>query len=335
MVGKLTAVLIRKEAEAYRAQGLHEEAFALYNDLLTSSPNIDEALKSDIEYQMDLIAEEMEAFSNHSDEQMLSSKEMMQLKNGWDNGASPADMLISAQGLCQIGAHRDALIEFAKVLKSGIAPDKVAHSAVKSFTGLYDPKKFPNAAEKWLRNIYTEENKVLAVHLLLLRGLSQHNDKAYALQYCRYIRSKSSLPPDLIERLDSAQKKFKLAIKEGKRHHPVPEPDSKERPIEKPITARAPKEQLNTKFRGRDELEFDDSPGSLTIKGPMDTKDNGLKEIFAEDPDDSFDDEIFETEEVYPRRGKGRLHFIKIIGFGWLDRLLKSFLPKKREKAAD
>lgn len=332
MVGKLTAVLIRKEAEAYRAQGLYEEAFALYDELLSSSPNIGETLKSDIRSQMDVIAEEMEAFSDHQDEQLLSSKEMMQLKNGWDNEASVADMLISAQGLCQIGAHNDALIEFAKLLEAGIEPEKVISSAIDSFSSLFNAKKLPVAADKWLRDIYPDGRKVLSVHLLFLRELSRSGDNANALQYCRYVRSKPALPADLIKKLDAAQIKYKAAVKQGGKRS-TPKMKSEPEPIEKPIA----KESADSQFDDNDRFQLESRPEPMTITGPMDRKQddrnqpNPLKELLGEEPDDFMDDEFPES----PQKERGRqLHFIKIILFGWFDRLLKTLLPKKRKRSS-
>lgn len=334
MVGKLTAVLIRKEAEAYRSQGLHEEAFALYDELLSSHPNIDETLKADIQSQMDIIAEEIEAFSSRNEEQLLSSKEMMQLKNGWDNGASPEDMLISAQGLCQIGAHRDALIEFEKILKSGIAPEQVADSTMESFLNIYEPKKLPNAAEKWLRDIYSEEKKVLAVHLLFLRALSRRSDKTYVFQYCRFIRSKPSLPPNLIERLDAAQEKYKLEIKQGKMHRSDPKSDFSDEPAAKFRMTSDSKERDIAAFSEEEDLGEGGDSGTLTINGPMDKRKDSLKAIFAESTYESLDDEISEPDTIFEKEGKNQLNAVKMIIAEWFDRILKIFLMKKRKKAS-
>ena len=64
MVGKITTVLIKKEAEAYRVQGLHQEALSLYDHLLSSSPNIDPALKEAIKSQIEGICEDLQTFAS-------------------------------------------------------------------------------------------------------------------------------------------------------------------------------------------------------------------------------------------------------------------------------
>jgi len=327
MVGKLTAVLIRKQAEAYRSQGLHEEAFALYDELLSSSPNIDEPLKSDIQSQMDDIAEEMEAFSSHKNNQSLSSKEMKLLKDGWENCTSSADILISAQGLCQIGAHQDALIEFGKLLKAGIAPDNVKGLAVKCFTNLYDHEKLPIAVDKWLGNIYPEGKKVLAVHLLFIKELSRHSDKGYAFRYCRYIRSKPSLPDKLMKRLDAAGAKYKAAIRERETH-----PNSKlnSKPIPKaahnPDNGTKAASDERTTDTKKPEISTEPSTNDESIETDSDTFQKLLTEqtekLFRDDPPIS-DAKIKKSQRKY----------LKINLFGWFGRIFGFLFHNKNNSS--
>lgn len=333
MVGKLTAVLIRKQAEAYRSQGLHEEAFALYDELLSSSPNIDEPLKSDIQSQMDDIAEEMEAFSDHKNNQSLSSKEMKLLKDGWENCTSSADILISAQGLCQIGAYQDALIEFGKLLKDGIAPDSVKGLAIKCFTNLYDYKKLPIAVDKWLFNIYSEGKKVLAVHLLFIKELSEHSDKNYALQYCRYIQSKPSLPDKLMKRLDAAGDKYKAAIKEG-------ETDPKSNPNLKSIPKTAPTPDNGTKAVSDEhptdtkKLEISLDPG--TDDEPIETDNDILEKLLAEQPEQPEQPEDLFCEELQESDAetkKSQRKFLKLNPFKWFGRIFGFIFHKKNNSS--
>jgi tetratricopeptide (TPR) repeat protein len=326
MVGKLTAVLIRKEAEAYRSQGLHEEAFALYDELLSSTPNIDETLKSDIQSQMDNIAEEMEAFSSPKDSESLSSKEMRLLKRGWENGASLSDIMISAQGLCQIGAYQDALLEFGELLKGGIAPSSVISLAVECFLNLYDAKSLPVDVDQWLGGIYSEGKKVLAVHLLFIKELSQRSDKNYAFQYCYYIRSKPSLPDKLIKRLDAAIAKYKAAIdRMGKR----PLREKRSETISRTIhnLENETKEETNSldveESEILEESEIDDD-GEETDH-PV------LNELLAQQPQTLFRDDFpIETG----KEKKTQRKFIQINVIGWFRRVFGFILPlKKRDKS--
>ncbi len=334
MVGKLTAVLIRKEAEAYRAQGLHEEAFALYDELLSSSPNIDEALRTDIQIQMDAIAEEMEAVSNRDEEKLLSSKEIRQLKDGWDKGASARDMLVSAQDLCQIGAYQDALIELAKLLEGGIAPDNVAEPSAECFVNLCDPKKLPATAEKWLRGIYSDGKKVLAVHLLIIKALSRRQDKTHAMYYCRYIRSKSGLPSNLKDRLDEAVVKFKADIKQAKeRPESIPAgPNKNNKLIRKNdlVNQKVSPTALGKKLT----LPIAENDNSSFIAGPMESEaeSEDLKQLFMDTSDDQFDEGLDEDPPALSHRKKGRLqlHFFRIIILGWIQRFFKRSRSRRK-----
>lgn len=324
MVGKLTAVLIRKEAEAYRAQGLHEEAFALYDELLSTSPNIDKSLKSDIQARMDTIVEEMAAFSDHEEDKLLTSKEIMQLKNGWGSDASAAEIMISAQDLCQIGAHRDALLEFERLLKAGIVPEKIADSAVECFVNLYDAKKLPAGAEKWLRNIYQEGRRVLAVHLLFLRTLSRRSDKIHALHYCTFIKSKSSLPADLMNRLHAAEAKYGDLVERAKNQQQSHDTSTEDQDDD----ALAQKKD-NTTAKARIRAQMNAKRRFVDTEKQGSEEDDELRALFADDDEDE--------DRPVKKRGKMRLelHFFKIIFNGWFHRVTSLFnLPKKKKYAS-
>lgn len=322
MVGKLTAALIRKEAEAYRAQGLHEEAFALYDELLSSSPNIDEALKSDIQSQMDDITEEMEAFSSHEEGPSMSSKEIMQLKDGWTKNASSAEILISAQGLCQIGAHRDALPEFAKLLKAGIAPDKIADSAADCFANMHSPQKAPQAAEKWLANIYSEAKKILAMHLLVIKALSKRKDKKYALEYCHFIRSKPKLPAKLIKQLDAAKIKYQRAVKASKQQL-----RSKINPNNTIQRAPVTSNQVPDKSNGQGNRQSNDDAAAASFEKLVAT-DETFRELLADDElDGMFRDEPSSSS---PKKNRPTLQFFKLITVGWIHWIFNGILFRKK-----
>lgn len=326
MVGKLTAVLIRKEAEAYRSQGLHEEAFALYDELLSSTPHIDETLKTDIQSQMDDIAEEMEAFSSPKDSQSLSSKEMRLLKRGWENGASLADLMISAKGLCQIGAHHDALIEFGKLLKAGIAPDKVIGLTVECFLNVYDDKSLPVEADQWLRDIYSEGKKVLALHLLFIKELSQRSDKTYAFQYCYYIKSKPSLPDKLIKRLDKAIAKYKTAVDRMKKR---PLPEKRSETISRTIhnSKNGTKEEANKQNVAKSEILEE----SEIDADSEETDHQVIDELLAEQSQKLCRHDI---PIDAGKQKKTRRKFVQINVIGWFRRVFGFILPlKKRDKS--
>ena len=69
---KLGFALIRKEADTYRSQGLHEEALELYANFIACSAKIDPATNSAIEKQIQLIELEMNCGDTGADPGTLS-----------------------------------------------------------------------------------------------------------------------------------------------------------------------------------------------------------------------------------------------------------------------
>lgn len=118
MAGKLTTVLAKKEAEAYCSQGLHQEALRLYQNLLSSSPNLADAFKSAIQGQVNAIKTKLDDLAPQ-EHQMLSAPEIRRIRKGWGANATESDILVCAQAFCQVGHYQDALSEVAKLLQKG------------------------------------------------------------------------------------------------------------------------------------------------------------------------------------------------------------------------
>jgi tetratricopeptide (TPR) repeat protein len=207
MVGKITTVLIKKEAEAYRVQGLHQEALSLYDHLLSSSPNIDPALKEAIKSQIEGICEDLQTFASKRS-QPLSINEILRIKEGWGDSASEADIMVCAQAFCQIGAFKDALEEFRKLLKAGCAPVKLAGSVAQCLAQLHSANDLPDAADQLVADALPCHDASLLFELLLAKFLAAKGDKQYALQYYKHLTTKPYLPPDVAGRIHAVIAKY-------------------------------------------------------------------------------------------------------------------------------
>lgn len=173
MIGKITTILAKKEAESYRSQGLHEEALQLYQNLLANSPNIDPAFKAGIQSQMQSLNVELNTKPNDKPSQ-LSAGEIIRIKKGWGSSATEGDRLICAQAFYRIGNFQDALNELIDLLSDGCDMNKASGLFASCLVELHQPKQLLKTIVPLNKKIFDKPNDryrfffILAEELLAL-----------------------------------------------------------------------------------------------------------------------------------------------------------------------
>jgi tetratricopeptide (TPR) repeat protein len=201
VIGKITAALIKKEAEAYRSQGLHQEAIDLYARLLDAWPNLDPGIEADIRAQLKGLSNEKEAFTDRRG-QPLDAVEIRCIRQGWGDSASEKDILICAEAFFQIGAFREALVEFAQVLSDATHKSRVSHAVAECLVRCHNPRDLPAAVLSLCREHFTQNKASLAFQLQMIKPLARYPE--HALHYYRYLLTLDGLPSGSAGRLTAA-----------------------------------------------------------------------------------------------------------------------------------
>ena len=97
---KIGFALIRKEADTYRSQGLHEEALELYADFIACSAKIDPSTKSAIAKEIQIIELEMNCGDTGATQE-LSADRIEPFKKGGGESAIESDLLLCTQDQTQ------------------------------------------------------------------------------------------------------------------------------------------------------------------------------------------------------------------------------------------
>ena len=238
MTGKLTTVLIKKEAEAYRAQGLHKEAITLFEKLMATSPNIDPSIKNALQEQVEGLAREMRSFEARKD-MPLTSEEILRIREGWGQQASQADIMICAQALFHVGAYEDALVEYQRLLQAGCDDKKLARAMALCFAKAYPPQKMPQAVDAVLAGVCLTPQQAAAYQLRLAQTLAGQEDKTHALAFCRHLTRDRDLPPQAKSRL----KQMVAMLQNG------PAGESDQKPAEQVPSKKAERRRFSRLFR--------------------------------------------------------------------------------------
>ena len=202
MAGKISAVLAKKEAEVYRAQGLHKEALKLYARLLESTPHIDASIRAAVQSQMEGICKELDDFKSQR-AQPLSAREISQIKEGWGRNASQVDILVCAHAFCQVGAYADALGEIKRLLQMGTAVSVLLELLAVCVVHQYEAPDLPSALNRLLREVSLERDRAQALQIELAAQLESHADGGHALALYRHLQMDSEIADRIQDRLDA------------------------------------------------------------------------------------------------------------------------------------
>jgi len=93
---KISFALIRKEADTFLSQGLHEEALELYAKFVACSAKIDPGTKSAIAKQIQLIEFEMNCGDTGAD-RVPSTDRIDIIENGWEASTGESSLLLCAE----------------------------------------------------------------------------------------------------------------------------------------------------------------------------------------------------------------------------------------------
>lgn len=194
MVGKLTTVLTKKEAEAYSAQGLHQEALKLYKNLLSSTPNLDDAFKGMIHDQMASLNQELD--DGHPGEgRMLSAVEIRRIRKGWGTNATDGDILVCAQAFCQVGHYKDAFLEVVKLLQKGCAMGNAVGLFADCLAHLYRPKQLRQGLDRLGKKIFSKARDRLRLYLLTAEAMVNLKQPLHAYVLYRYLKQQPGINP--------------------------------------------------------------------------------------------------------------------------------------------
>jgi hypothetical protein len=223
MVGKLTTVLTKKEAETYRSQGLHEEAIRLYEGLLTSH-TIDPALRSAIQSQIVGINEEINSIDTQK-MRPLTADEVMRIRDGWGDKATETDTLVCAQSFYRVGAYNEALQEYFKIL-NGTRKKKYLDGVADCLVRLYAPEAAVSAAERLARALSPSSRVILAIMVALAKHMAFAHHADHALAFYQHLSSEPALADSMKQRIAGLNPDSKGAIPSDGGSPDMRKPDS-------------------------------------------------------------------------------------------------------------
>jgi len=215
MFGKVANALIRREADAYRAQGLQEEALRLLRKVLSASPNLHPDAKTGIEQQIRQIEAEMSG-SALEEHQQLSEEQIAIIREGWCENSTLDDVVVCGQALHALGRHSDALVEFRTSIQKGYSAHRVIAPVADCLARLHQPHELPGLVSDWTAGMFQDPQETFNFMLSLSEQMLAAGDREHAAALGRYLDSFKGVRPNYRRRLDALLKTLKSSATKKK-----------------------------------------------------------------------------------------------------------------------
>jgi hypothetical protein len=210
MSGKFTLLLKKRQAETYRSHGLHKEALAIYNNLLTTTPNIDPDLKTTIQTKMRDIEADMADFSSRR-EGAFTAQDINRIMQEWGESAGETDRLVCVHALCSVRSYGDASEELKKLLHQGGVKAIYVDLAIDCLTNLHPPDGLPAAVDEFVSACPLQPEAAISFQLSMAEHLARRSEAQRATVLYRHLLRKDDLAEETAAHITAALEKLATA----------------------------------------------------------------------------------------------------------------------------
>jgi hypothetical protein len=209
MPGRVANALIRREIEAYLAQGLPEEALSLLDNRLRSH-ELPDHLRSGLEAQVRRIKTILS--DSDPDEQVAVADEQIDvIRKGWHGSDTLEDHLECAEGLQLIGRFADALTEFRAAVRKGLPLKPILPQLADCLARVYPAPVLPDETARLARDLLLRPNLIPAFEIVLAELMAQGGRIDHAAALAGRLADSGGVPERLRARLASLIKRLRAA----------------------------------------------------------------------------------------------------------------------------
>ncbi len=208
MLGKITGALIRREADAYRSQGLHEEALAIFKKNLNSTLQLPADVKESFEQQIRQIEAEMVG-SAADEHEALSGEQIAVIRQGWSDDASLEDLAVSAHALHAMGCCSNALEEFSLLIRRGYSAHRIIGAMAQCLAKLNSPPKLVEAVDCLAAELFQDAKNNFAFKLSLAEEMIKARFVYHSMVLSRHLSCCTGISVSYQVRLQALAKNLK------------------------------------------------------------------------------------------------------------------------------
>jgi len=143
-----------REAEAYYSHGLLNESLELYEEILSSAPQLDSKRQKQLKEKIQLLKKEIEDLD--SVKESLSSEEVSLFKATWEVEESVQDILGSISAFKELGLFTEAIEEYMKLFEQDYPVVNIMPDLVACFFEVNSPSRVIDQVDKIIEKNFTD-----------------------------------------------------------------------------------------------------------------------------------------------------------------------------------
>lgn len=216
--------MIRREADAYLAQGLHEEALALFKKSIDADLKLPSDVRTAIEQQIQRIEAEMVCTASDGGE-VLSEEQIAVIKEGWGGEASVDDLAVSAHALHAMGCYGNALEEFAALIRQGYSAHRLLSPMAACLVRLNPPQGLVDAVDRLAAGLFPDPKNSFALELSLAEEMIKGRFSEHAHALSLHLAQYRGMPASYRVRMEALIKNLKALPRQALPQAPKRERD--------------------------------------------------------------------------------------------------------------
>jgi len=171
-----------KEAETYHSMGLLDESLLVYEQILSETAPLEPSLKDSVTEKVTELKAEIESFDSNeavsvSAEDIAFFKKTLSIKDDF------SEVLESAGAFKELGLFREALVEYAILLRDDQPWDEVIADMATCLLNGYSPSEVVSQAQKCIDNTAFENPDKARVSFELGREIEKRENKELAHEF--------------------------------------------------------------------------------------------------------------------------------------------------------
>lgn len=190
---------IKHEAETYLSQGLHHEALAVYEKLLSNTKDLHPTLQTAIEESIRRIRSAAQGH-DRDEAELISEVEIALIKNGWRSHVSDEERLASAQALSDIGFFQFALEEYRWLLKKRHITGAVIKGTALCLVNLVRSKRFTVVVDHFVGEIFKHPRNRKALKLAIAKKIDSKQYPRHFSALCYHISELNRYPTSRLKK---------------------------------------------------------------------------------------------------------------------------------------
>ena len=191
-----------KTADTYASMGLYDEALEIYQELLSTYPEMDEESRRSVSGKIDEISKKIDEEKTDVPEN-LSAEEVTHIKTGLDIGESAAEICDSATAFKELGLFKEAVGEYEKLFATDYPVDDFLPDMLDCLFAVKTPSEVLDDIRRIIVQYKLPEKLQASIMYQLGLELEKREQNGLAIECYKAVQSIDPIYPKIKEKIET------------------------------------------------------------------------------------------------------------------------------------